>query len=81
MMCLRTSAKGWRRVHDIYDDLATVLRCFLSHKKSITCLKLWRTVREEFVMHARTLGYHATVRDGLANRFANPLRTRRIPVR
>ena len=25
-MCLRTSAKGWRRVHDICDDLGTVLR-------------------------------------------------------
>ena len=25
-MCLRTSAKGWRRVRDICDDLATVLR-------------------------------------------------------
>ena len=25
-MCLRTSAKGWRRVRDICDDLATGLR-------------------------------------------------------
>ena len=32
-MCLRTSVKGWRRVHDICDDLGTVLRLFLSHKK------------------------------------------------
>ena len=32
-MCLGTSAKGWRRVRDICDDLATVLRYFLSHKK------------------------------------------------
>ena len=26
VMCLRMSAKGWRRVRDICDDLATVLR-------------------------------------------------------
>ena len=25
-MCLRTSVKGWRRVRDICDDLATVLQ-------------------------------------------------------
>ena len=25
-ICLRTSVKGWRRVRDICDDLATVLR-------------------------------------------------------
>ena len=31
-------------------------------------------------MHARTLRYHATVHDGLANRFSNPSQTRRIPV-
>ena len=32
-MCLRTYAKGWRRVRNICNDLATVLRSFLAHKK------------------------------------------------
>ena len=30
-------------------------------QKSITCLKLWQTVRDEFAMHARTLRHHANV--------------------
>ena len=39
-------------------------------QKSITCLKLWRTVRDEFAMHARTLRYHANV----SRRFGESIR-------
>ena len=38
--------------------------------KSITCLKLWRTVRDEFAMHARTLRYDANV----SRRFGESIR-------
>ena len=64
-MCLRTSAKGWRRVRDGFATYAMTWRRFFNifccTKKSITCLKLWRPVRDEIAMHARTLRYHANV--------------------
>ena len=39
-------------------------------QKSITCLKLWRTVRDELAMHARTLRYHENV----SRRFGKSIR-------
>ena len=39
-------------------------------QKSITCLKLWRTVRDEFAMHARTLRYHGNA----SRRFGKSIR-------
>ena len=39
-------------------------------QKSITCLKLWPTVRDEFAMHARTLQY---LRDS-SRRFGESIR-------
>ena len=52
---------GLRRVRDICDDLATSFAIIFVAQKSITCLKLWRTVRNEFAMHARTLRCHENV--------------------
>ena len=72
-MCLRMSAKGWRRVRDGFATYAMTWRRFCDdfcRTKSITCLKLWRTVRDEFAMHARTLRYHANV----SRQFATVLR-------
>ena len=73
-MCLRTSAKGWRRVRDGFATNAMTWRRFCDEfcrtKKSIICLKLWRTVRDEFAMHARTLRYHANV----SRRFGESIR-------
>ena len=39
-------------------------------QKSITCLKLWQTLRNDFAMHARTLRYHANV----SRRFCKSIR-------
>ena len=61
---MQTSVKGWRRVRDSCDDLAIVLRYFLSHKKVLHVIllgELFATVRDKFVMHARTLRSHAMV--------------------
>ena len=53
-----------RRVGDGFATYAMTWRRFCDdfcRTKSITCLKLWRTVRDEFLIHARTLRYHANV--------------------
>ena len=62
---LRCVCERLRRVGDVGDGFATYAMTWrrfcddFCRKKSITCLKLWRTVRDEFAMHARTLRYHA----------------------
>ena len=61
---LRCVCERLRRVGDGFATYAMTLRRFCDdfrRTKSITCLKLWRTVRDEFGMHARTLRYHANV--------------------
>ena len=61
---LRCVCERLRRVGDGFATYAMTWRRFCDNfcrKKSITCLKLWRPVRDEFAMHARTLRYHANV--------------------
>ena len=61
---LRCVCERLRRVGDGFATHAMTWRQFCDdfcRTKSITCLKLWRTVRDEFAMHARTLRYHADV--------------------
>ena len=75
-ICLRTSTKGLPRVHDGFATYAMTWRWFCDdfcRTKSITCLKLWRTVGDEFVMHARSLRHHANVRDS-SRRFCESIR-------
>ena len=50
-------ATGPRHMRWLGDGFAII---FVAQKSS-TCLKLWRPVRDEFAMHARTLRYHANV--------------------
>ena len=88
MMGLRTSAKGWRRVRDGFATYAMSLRRFCD---DFCCTKKYymfktlanhsQRVRDACEDFAIPCERFATVRDGLANRFANPSRTRRIPVR
>ena len=54
-------ATGWQWVRDICDDLSDGFAMIFVAQKSITCLKLWRTVRDEFAMHVRTLQNHGNV--------------------
>ena len=61
---LQCVCKRLRRVGDRFATYARLGESFAMifvAQKSITCLKLWRTVRDEFAMHARTLLYHANV--------------------
>ena len=61
---LRYVCERLRRVGDGFATYAMTLDGFAMifvPQKIITCLKLWRTVRDEFAMHARTLRYHATL--------------------
>ena len=64
-MCLRTSAKGWRWAGYGFPTYAMTWRRFCDDfcctKKNITCLKLWRTIRDEIAMHERTSRYHVNV--------------------
>ena len=75
---------GSRRGRDICDDLARFCDNFCRTKKYYmfkTLTTRSRRVRaacEYFVIPCERF---ATVRDGLANRLANPSGTRRIPVR
>ena len=50
-MCLRTFAKGWRRVRDTCDDLATVWGGILSHK----CFEHVKNFREPFTTSLRRM--------------------------
>ena len=50
-------ATGSRHMQSLGDGFAII---FVA-QKSNTFLKLWRPVRNEFTMHARTLRYHANV--------------------
>ena len=87
-MCLRTSAKGWRRVDDGFATYAMTWRRFCDNfcrtikyymfKTLATRSRRVRDACEDFAIPGESF---VTVRDGLANRFANPSRTRRIPVR
>ena len=64
MMCLRTSAKGWRQVGDGFATYAMTWRRFCDNffrTKKYYMFKLWRPVCDELAMHARTLRYHANV--------------------
>ena len=73
---LRCVCERLRRISDGCDGLATYAMTWrrfcddFCRTKSITCLKLWRTVRDEFPMHARTLEYHANV----SRRFGESIR-------
>ena len=61
---LRCVLERLRRVGDGFATYAMIGDGFaitFVAQKSITCLKLWRPVRDEFAMHARTLQYHANV--------------------
>ena len=85
---LRCVCERLRRVGDGFTTYVMTWRRFCNDfcrtKKYYMCKTLAnrsRRVRDAYedfdIPHER----FATVRDGLANRFANPLRTRRIPVR
>ena len=88
MMCLRTSAKGWQRVRDGFATYVMTWRrfcddfcCTKNYYMFKTLANRSRRVRDacdDFAIPCERL---ATVRDGLANRFANPSRIRRIPER
>ena len=87
-MCLRTSAKGWRRVGDGFATYGMSWRRFCDDfcrtKKYYmfkTLANSSRRVRDACKDFAIPCERFATVCDGLANRFANPSRIRRIPVR
>ena len=71
-VCLRTYVKGWRRVRDICDDLEMVCETLVNRSRRVS--DAW----EDFVIPCERF---ATVRNGLANRFANPAQIRRIQVR
>ena len=87
-MCLQTNAKGWRRVGDGFATYAMTSRRFCDNfcrtkkyymfKTLATRSRRVRDACEDFAIPCERF---ATVRNGLANRFANPSRTRRIPVR
>ena len=68
------SAKGSRRrVRDGFATYAMTWRLFCEdfcRTKSITCLKLSRTVRDQFAMHAWFLRSNANVKRHFANRLA-----------
>ena len=81
-------AKGWQRVGDGFATYATTWRRFCDDfcrtKKYYmfkTLANRSRRVRDACEDFAISCERFATVRDGLANQFANPSRTRRIPVR
>ena len=77
-------ATGRRRVRDICDDLAMVCDDFCRTKKYYmfkTLANRSRRVRDACEDFAIPCERFATVRNGLANRFANPALTRRITVR
>ena len=87
-ICLRTSVKGWRRVCDGFATYAMTWRWFCDDfcrtKKYYmfkTLANRSRRVRDAWEVFVIPCERFATVRDGLANRFASPARTRRIPVR
>ena len=87
-MCLRTSAKGWRRVGDVFATYAMTWRRFCDDVCRIKKYYMFNTlanrsqrVRDACKDFAILCKHFATVRDGLANRFANPSQTRCIPVR
>ena len=87
-MCLQTSAKGWRRVRDGFATYAMTWRRFCDDFCRTKKYYIFKTLAnrsgrdrnacEDFAIPCERF---ATVPDGLANRFANPSRTRRIPVR
>ena len=70
---LRCVCERLRRVGDGFTTNAMTWRRFCDDfvaQKSTTYLKLWRTVRDEIAMHARTLRYHVNV----SRQFATVLR-------
>ena len=78
----------WERLRRVEDGFSTGLRhmqwlgggfaMIFVAQKSITCSRRVRYACEDFAIPCERF---ATVRDGLANRFANPSQTRRVPVR
>ena len=69
-----TYAMTWRR---FCDDFCRTKKYYMFN----TLANRSRPVRDACEGFAIPCEHFATVRDGLANRFANPSRTRRIPVR
>ena len=87
-MRLRTFAKGWRGVRDGFATYAMTWQqfcdVFCRTKKYYmfkTLANRSRQVRNACEDFAIPCERFATVCDGFANRFQNPSRTRRIPVR
>ena len=82
---LRCVYERLRRVGDGFATYAMTWRRFCDdfcRTKKYYMFKTWRTVRDEFAMHARTLRSHANVSRRFCESIdANPSRTCRIPVR
>ena len=68
---------GLRQVCDIYDDLATFCNDFCRTKKDC----MFKTLANRSQCIRGLCDTMQTFRGGLANRFVNKSRTRRIPVR